>query len=245
LLYFVERLFWYVFHTLGGRSMKSKIFKLLLILPIISFLTSCLRYNEETTLYKDFSGITTVEVLLPKMFADDKDMDETFYNLDKLEKEMKEKGDVELIKMKRAVVGPNMKVFIKYRFNSVDKMNALFTLFMDEFWKTGKLKEFTKVTYNGRKVKFERVIGNDEKVNSQDSEELAVFEELVKAGFTSSVMRFKIRFPYKVIETNGVMFEDDRTVEWAFTPYDFMTRDIKMKVKMERFKIFNKQNLFR
>ncbi len=61
--------------------------------------------------------------------------------------------------------------------------------------------------------------------NPQESESSAESEELARAMFEGYTFTYTVVMPAAVVETNGTLAENQRTVTWSWPLYDFATLD--------------------
>jgi len=219
----------------------KKFFKIILAFLLLT-LASCMEYKEEMNLNKDFSGTIYMNFIFQNFLLEGDNNTKLDKELQELKEKAKKYKGIDIIFIKKEPLASKTSYKIKIRFSDLKTLEK----FLNEESSNRRGTNSRKSIYNFRLVelddyiKFERVIRiNEDRENYQDEEE-AILENLTQLILTNYLWKFKITFPYKVLDTNGILLEDNKTVEWTFDLYTLSKKPVKMEVKMEKPSLLNK-----
>jgi hypothetical protein len=198
------------------------------LLSLILIFSSCIKYEEEMILNNDFSGSIYMDFLFSNLT--DEDSQSLEKELDKLKERAKQFKGVDVVFAKKEILGSNTRYKIKLKFSHIKRLEAFFNENNGKDSLGNGLYNF-KLTSKDGLLKYERNIKL--KGISDDLGENFVFKEFVRSILANYIWKFSVRFPYEVIETNGELLDDKRTVRWEYDLYKLTEDSVKMEALMK------------
>jgi hypothetical protein len=211
-----------------------------------------MEYREEMSLNKDFSGTIYMNFIFQNFLLEGDNSNKLDRELEELKEKAKNYKGIQIVFIKKEPLASKTSYKIKIRFSDLKTLEK----FLNEESSSSRGTNSRKSMYNFRLVeldnylKFERVIRINDDTQAYSDEEEALLQNLTQLILTNYLWKFKITFPYKVLDTNGILLEDNKTVEWTFDLYTLSKKPVKMEVLMEKPSLLKKiinflKNLFK
>ncbi len=227
-----------------------KKFYLFLSIIFSLLISSCISYNEEININKDLSGTASFELYFPNALLENEDNDLS-KDIEKVKKEAEKYKGIELIEAKAVPVGSQTKYLVKIKFSSIDDLKKFFNSNVKDQKTEGSGEKDSanlkntdlfniKITHKNGKIKFERIITPDETQNEEDD----FTKGLLQTMLANYIWTFKTKFPYEVIETNGDLQQDKRTVVWKYDLYTLFDKGVKMEAMIKEPSLLDKIIIF-
>lgn len=202
--------------------------KWLFFLVFLFIFPSCVSYNEDLKLNKNFSGVLQIEFYLPGLFFDRKDYAAFQKKLNTIEEEAKKYKGIQVLESKVFPIGNQMEYILKIKFSSFENLKKFLNSNDKNSLHTQNSNLFNINFKNiDGKIKFERVISPFGK--GQEN-----YVEGMIELFSSNIWTFKVRFPYEVEKSNGKVQEDKKTVIWKYSFYTLYKEGAKMEATLKK-----------
>ncbi len=193
--------------------------KLFFVFITAFLLIGCVSYKDEIDFNRDFSGKTKIELTVSKILSKELDKD---FNLSKLGRFLgKEKNGITLEDFDRIEKGNLVTYLFRIKFRSIKALN---NFSLDDFQienqnSKNHLFDIHINRENGR-IFWRRIlkIENKQKTGETPKEILAVL-------FANYIWEYRVRFPYEVLKTNGILEDDKKTVYWKYDLYTILLGD--------------------
>ncbi len=205
---------------------------------IFILLTGCISYKDTLSFKDNFSGNAGIEISVSKLLA--RQLDKEF-NINRLKKQInKEKNGITLKSFNRVETGNLVTYIFKMKFRSLKDLNN-FSLDYFNIENPAGLSPETHLFNISIKREKEKIYWvRNIKLSSAYSKK-AEFPEFLSALLSNYVWEYRVKFPYRVISTNGIIGEDKRTVNWKFDLLTITTeKDIKLKAVIKEPSFFER-----
>ncbi|NPB07508.1 MAG: hypothetical protein GXN96_01105 [Aquificae bacterium] len=193
--------------------------KVLLSLFLSLLVSSCILYEEEVSFNEDFSGKAKLSLKVPSVIATE--IDKEFYEIkDQISRgELKEKEGIKLLAAKRVQEGN----VVTYLFEISFKNPQAFSSFLS----SEKSKEEIKIREEGSRLYWSRTIKRSPGMEED--------EEVIAYVLSDYVWTYRVIFPYRVLDANGKVQEDKKTVVWKYDLYTILSSpQIEMAATLKR-----------
>jgi len=183
-----------------------------LLLALLFF--SCVSYEEKTAFKEDFSGTSTLRFTVPELMAPQLDAD--FYALKEKAGSEVSPGVVLLKALRR-----QEEEKVSYELVVSFKTPEAFARFLTRRDK----RETLKVEEGEDGIYFSRRVETDEKLGPS----------LLVYPLADFPWTYETTFPYRVLETDGKLLADGKSVLWEFDLYTLLASGrLEMSAKLEK-----------
>lgn len=214
-----------------------KNFKVILLVFVLFLTSSCISYKDSIAFDENFSGNVKIELTVSTILA--KQLDREF-DLKKLSKQInKEKYGIMLKGFNRVQTGKLVSYIFKIHFRSLKDLNNFSLDYFDiespqDIMSNSKLfnislKENDGTIYWSRTLKLSQYKSKGE------------IPEFLSVLLSNYIWEYRVKFPYDVVSTNGLVLDDKKTVIWKFDLYTLtITDNIRLEATLKKPSLWDK-----